>query len=212
MPKSGNKNTEGNVVPTLSEYIAQQIASKRAASLNKSRNRTMPAMPIINGTPNKNSCIYTATDNYGNQYRVPGNWTFYENPAKYGFKPVSLEQAVPGDIIQVFDKGTPYHAMTLDSFDEQGRMKYNYSRGSSGNESDIVKSSINFPNTKKAAYTFVGTQADSAQWINDYKRLYGNQMKCGGRRKAQLGLDIREGGIAIPSFTEKANPCACPAP
>ena len=25
-----------------------------------------------------------------------------------------------------------------------------------------------------------------------------NQMKCGGRRKAQLGLDIREGGIAIP--------------
>lgn len=198
MPKSGNKNTEGNVVPTLAEYIAQQIASKRAASLNKSRNRTMPAIPIINGTPNKNSCIYTATDNYGNQYRVPGNWTFYENPGKYGFKPVSLEQAVPGDIIQVFDKGTPYHAMTLDSFDEQGRMKYNYSRGSSGNESDIVKSSINFPNTKKAAYTFVGTQADSTQWTNDYKRLYGNQMKCGGRRKAQLGLDIREGGIAIP--------------
>lgn len=25
-----------------------------------------------------------------------------------------------------------------------------------------------------------------------------NKMKCGGRRKAQLGLDIREGGIAIP--------------
>lgn len=23
-------------------------------------------------------------------------------------------------------------------------------------------------------------------------------MRCGGRRKAQLGLDIREGGIAIP--------------
>lgn len=198
MPKTGNKNTEGNVVPTLAEYISQQIASKRAASLNKSRNRTIPAMPIINGIPNKNSCIYTATDNYGNQYRVPGNWIFYENPGKYGFKPVSLEQAVPGDIIQVFDKGTPYHAMTLDSFDEQGRMKYNYSRGSSGNESDIVKSSINFPNTKKAAYTFVGTQADSTQWTNDYKRLYGNQMKCGGRRKAQLGLDIREGGIAIP--------------
>ena len=198
MPKNGNKNTEGNVVPTLAEYIAQQITSKRAASLNKSRNRTMPAMPIINGAPNKNSCIYTATDNYGNQYRVSGNWTFYENPDKYGFKPISLEQAVPGDITQVFDKGTPYHAMTLDSFDEQGRMKYNYSRGSSGDESDIVKASTNFPNTKKAAYTFVGTQADSTQWTNDYKKLYGNQMKCGGRRKAQLGLDIREGGIAIP--------------
>lgn len=198
MPKTGNKNTDSNTVPTLAEYITAQIASKRATSLRKSRNRTMPAIPIINGVPNKNSCIYTATDNYGNQYRVPGNWTFYENPGKYGFKPVSLDQAVPGDIIQVFDKGAPYHAMTLDSFDEQGRMKYNYSRGSSGDESDIVKDSINFPNTKKIAYTFVGTQADSTQWTNDYKRLYGNQMKCGGRRKSQLGLDIQYGGRAIP--------------
>ena len=31
-----------------------------------------------------------------------------------------------------------------------------------------------------------------------YKEKTNEQMKCGGRRKAQLGLDIREGGIAIP--------------
>ena len=31
-----------------------------------------------------------------------------------------------------------------------------------------------------------------------YQNKIGNQMKCGGRRKAQLGLDIREGGIAKP--------------
>ena len=31
-----------------------------------------------------------------------------------------------------------------------------------------------------------------------YKEKTNKQMKCGGRRKAQLGLDIREGGIAIP--------------
>ena len=33
------------------------------------------------------------------------------------------------------------------------------------------------------------------KWL---KTKENNQMKCGGRRKAQLGLDIREGGIAIP--------------
>ena len=31
-----------------------------------------------------------------------------------------------------------------------------------------------------------------------YQNKINSQMKCGGRRKAQLGLDIREGGIAIP--------------
>ena len=31
-----------------------------------------------------------------------------------------------------------------------------------------------------------------------YQSKINTQMKCGGRRKAQLGLDIREGGIAIP--------------
>ena len=33
------------------------------------------------------------------------------------------------------------------------------------------------------------------KWL---KTKNNGQMKCGGRRKAQLGLDIREGGIAIP--------------
>ena len=33
------------------------------------------------------------------------------------------------------------------------------------------------------------------KWL---KTKTGTQMKCGGRRKARLGLDIREGGVAIP--------------
>ncbi len=33
------------------------------------------------------------------------------------------------------------------------------------------------------------------KWL---KTKTGTQMKCGGKRKAQLGLDIREGGVAIP--------------
>lgn len=168
-----------NSIPTQEEYIAQQIAAKRAAALDKSRNRTEPVLPIINGVPNRNSCIYTATDNYGKKYRVPGNWTFYENPEKYGFLPIDINDAQAGDIIQVLDKGTPYHAMILDGYDEQGRPLYNYSRGSSGDSSDIVKSSTNFPNTEKLAYTFTGTPADSTQWINEYKEMY-NKKEDGG--------------------------------
>ena len=41
---------------------------------------------------------------------------------------------------------------------------------------------------------------DGLDFTENYKRYYptGKTFKCGGRRKAQLGLDIREGGIAIP--------------
>lgn len=63
--------------------------------------------------------------------------------------------------------------MMLDGYDEKGLPLYNYSRGVKGDSSDIIKSKTNFPNTKKLAYEFVGTPADSTQWINDYKKIYG---------------------------------------
>ena len=110
---------------------------------------------------------------YGKKYATPGNWTFYDNPGKHGFKQKELSKASPADLIQVFDKNEPYHMMMLDGYDEQGHPLYNYSRGMKGDSSDIVKAKTNFPNTKKLAYEFVGTSADSIQWINDYKKIYG---------------------------------------
>lgn len=184
---------------SLEDFITQKINEKRAAALDKSRNRTEPVLPIINGIPNRNSCIYTATDNYGKKYRVPGNWTFYENPEKYGFIPVDINDAQAGDIIQVLDKGAPYHAMILDGYDEQGRPLYNYSRGSRGDSSDIVKSSTNFPNTEKLAYTFIGTPADSTQWINEYKEMY-NKKADGGELFTNGVTIIGNGG------THESNP------
>ena len=184
---------------SLEDFITQKINEKRAAALDKSRNRTEPVLPIINGIPNRNSCIYTATDNYGKKYRVPGNWTFYENPEKYGFTPVDINDAQAGDIIQVLDKGAPYHAMILDGYDEQGRPLYNYSRGSRGDSSDIVKSSTNFPNTEKLAYTFIGTPADSTQWINEYKEMY-NKKADGGNLFTNGVTTIGNGG------THESNP------
>jgi hypothetical protein len=163
----------GKVIPTQEEYITQQIDAKKAAALANFRNATEPVLPIINGEPNVNSCIYTALNMYGKKYATPGNWTFYDDPGKYGFKRKELTEAQPSDLIQVLDKNKPYHMMMLDGYDEKGLPLYNYSRGVKGDSSDIVKAKTNFPNTKKLAYEFVGTPADSTQWINDYKKLYG---------------------------------------
>lgn len=249
MPKTGNKNTDNKAVPTLAEYIAAQIASKRAEALDKSRTRTLPAVPLVERelTPeeikvrnalgyakinqleseliktsdNKKvatikkqidkefnnlkktttlceglSCIYTATDNYGPEYRVSGNKTFAANPSKYGFKKIPNDSIRPSDLVQVTHLGFPSHAMIFDSKDKKGKNLYNYSTGGYDEEAIRIKSYN--PTNSYDTFRFVGTPADSTQWTNDYKRLYGNQMKCGGRRKAQLGLDIREGGIAIP--------------
>ena len=163
----------GRVIPTQEEYITQQIDAKKAAALAAFINATEPVLPIINGQPNVNSCIYTALNMYGKKYATPGNWTFYDNPGKHGFKQKELSTAQPADLIQVFDKNKPYHMMMLDGYDEQGRPLYNYSRGVKGDSSDIVKAKTNFPNTKKLAYEFVGTPADSTHWKNEYKQLYG---------------------------------------
>lgn len=163
----------GKVIPTQEEYITQQIDAKKAAALANFRNATEPVLPIMNGQPNVNSCIYTALNMYGKKYATPGNWTFYDNPGKHGFKQKELSKAQPSDLIQVFDGNKPYHMMMLDGYDKQGYPLYNYSRGMKGDSSDIVKAKTNFPNTKKLAYEFVGTPADSTQWINDYKKIYG---------------------------------------
>ena len=166
---------EKKAVPTQEEYIQQQIAAKKAHALEAFRNATEPILPVINGQRNVNSCIFTALNMYGKKYATPGNWTFYDNPGKHGFKQKELSKAEPSDLIQVFDKNTPYHMMMLDGYDDKGRPLYNYSRGVNGDSSDIIKSQTNFPNTKKLAYEFVGTPADSTQWISQYHQLYGKQ-------------------------------------
>ena len=236
-------------VPTQEEYIAQQIAAKRAAALDKSRNRTESTIPLverklspeeinfrnrigyakinqlqdelIQSIDNKQaanikkeidkelanlkktttlcqgaSCIYTATDNYGKQYRVSGNQTFAANPSKYGFKEVSNDSIQPSDIVQFVDRNVPYHAVIYDSKDDKGENLYNYSDGGYGAKNIKIKKHM--PGNNYKTYTFVGTSADSTQWINEYKQKYGNGMRCGGRRKAEFGINVQYGGRAIP--------------
>lgn len=207
-----NKNNDVNYVPTLEEYIAEQINLTRNAAVNKSLTRTMPRVPkgIKRGErwnpvtkkvepiyENGNSCAYTFADNY-NQ-----NWTssedFRQNHDKYGFKEVNWNDRKAGDCVLVIgDDNVAKHTMMYDSDNSVGQPLYNHSNGGYDESAIRKKAKYPVPLNNKLTYTFVGTPADSTQWINKYKQLYGNQMKCGGRRKAQLGLDIREGGIAIP--------------
>ena len=101
-----------------------------------------------------NSCIYTATDNYGSRSRVSGNETFAADPSKYGFKEVSEENMQPGDLVQDWEDGYPFHALIFDSYREDGTPLFNYSSGGSDSESYKVKKP--YPMKKKKVYRYIG--------------------------------------------------------
>ena len=254
MHKIGNKNDNNSSVPTLAEYITQQIGAKRAAALDKSRNRTSVRVPMISNYETEEdwkhrvnttirhaeellsrlmasgedsdyakakqqeldalleeldkgypkliagaNCMYNAGDCYG--LNIPGNETFAAKHRQLGFKKAPKGSMEPGDLVQDVRMGYPTHAMIYDSKDDENNLLFNYARGynsTSVKENYVKQGKYPLPEKDYDVYKYIGTPADSTQWINEYKQKYGNGMRCGGRRKAQLGLDIREGGIAIP--------------
>lgn len=135
------------------------------------------------------SCVYTATDNYGKKYRVSGNQSFRADPAKYGFQEINLNDIKPGDIIQDFSNrdNMPHHAMTFIGYDNNNKALFNYSKGG-GTEESIVKNGhypffwddersvhLDGMNNNKlqhsaAAYRFIGTEDDNKQWEEDYTK------------------------------------------
>ena len=144
------------------------------------------------------SCIYTATDNYGKKYRVSGNQSFRANPAKYGFEEINLNDIKPGDIIQDFNlrDNIPHHAITFIGYDNNNnKALFNYSKGGS-TERDIVKNGyypfyldheigmVDFDgkNNNKlrhsaAAYRFIGTEDDNKLWNENYNKERSNWSK-----------------------------------
>lgn len=122
-----------------------------------------------------NNCIYTALDNYGKKYKVPGNLSFLVNPGKYGFKEIKTNDIKPGDLVQKILTGNHHHMMIFDSYDDSGLPLYNYSSSQSKTASDIKKKShyygenINDNNTYRA-FTFIGNAEDNNIWNNDYNQ------------------------------------------
>lgn len=100
------------------------------AAVQKALTRDRGIAPVINGEPGM-SCIYTVTDNFGNQYRVMGNQTFSANPEKYGFTVNGpVENAKVGDLYQMINEsGTPNHMTLITGRDESGNPLVSYSSG-----------------------------------------------------------------------------------
>lgn len=134
------------------------------------------------------SCIYTATDNYGEKYRVSGNRSFRANPAKYGFKEINLNDIKPGDIIQDFTvDNIPKHAITFMGY-KDNKAIFNYSSG--GDSESSIRKNAHYPfefddknpmvhldgtNNNKlkhaaAAYRFIGTEDDNKLWNENYNK------------------------------------------
>ena len=179
------EDDEKTAIPTQEEYIAQQIAAKKAAALEKSLTRTMPRIPKIcigqhwNPYTQKveptymegSTCAYTFSDNYGQNWM--GSEDFRYNHKKYGWRQIPWESRQPGDAVLIIgDDNVAKHTMMYDSDNEYGQPLFNHSNGG-GDESAIRKKAKYPHHNPYLTYEFVGTPADSTQWINDYKKLYG---------------------------------------
>lgn len=177
----GNKKE----IPTQEEYIAEQIAAEKAAALEKSLTRTMPRVPKIvtgerwNPVTQKveliyregDSCAYTLSDNYGQNWM--GCEDFRQNHEKYGWRQIPWKSRQPGDAVLIIgDDNDAKHAMMYDSDNTHGQPLFNHSSG--GSDESAIRKKAKYPHHNPyLTYEFVGTPADSTQWINDYKKIYG---------------------------------------
>lgn len=153
---------------TLGMFVDKQIEHTKKKIATYQDWLSMPYEKYKKGA----SCIYTATDNYGKEYLVSGNKTFASNPQKYGFKKIEKTNMQPGDLVQDVSLGYPSHAMIYNGKNESELDTFNYSRGGNS-EGDIVKGGTYKQNVPLDVFRFVGTAKDSAQYINDYNRIYG---------------------------------------
>lgn len=102
-----------------------------------------------------------------------GSEDFKQNHTNYGWKQVPWEQRQPGNaVLIVDDSGTAKHTMMYDSDNAQGQPLFNHSNG--GHDESAIRKKAKYPHHNPyLTYEFVGTPADSIQWMNDYKKIYG---------------------------------------
>lgn len=115
------------------------------------------------------TCAATAFGSYG--IKLSGSQTFFANPQKYGFKEISFQEAVPGDIVlansrKEYKTDVPNHVMLLHTkgLDESktGGTRFSYSNG--GVTQDSLKSGVYYPSPKFGYryYRYVGTPEELA--------------------------------------------------
>ena len=113
------------------------------------------------------TCAATIADNYGLNF--VGSEQFRQNYQNYGFK--KINKPSPSDIVIDVYEGAGRHTMMLDENDN-GVLRFNHSNG--GFAPGNIRKNAKYPfKGEMESYTYTGTPADSAQWINQYRQLYG---------------------------------------
>lgn len=165
LPKQLNPAT-GQYSTSLMYKHVEDALTKQLAEVNAS------AYQDTNNGAILPSCIYTATDNYGEQYLQPSTVVFMQQAGKNGFREIPIGDVKKGDIV-IRSKNGQNHGMLFDGYDAQGRRLYNHSNG--GHTAEAIRKHAKYPATDDMlrAYEFVGTAKDSARWISEYEKLQG---------------------------------------
>lgn len=138
------------------------------------------------GEPLGSSCTATAFDNYGMD--IVSSELFRQNHKEHGFKQVDNTDVQPSDIVIDVENGKGSHTLMLDSGTvKENNLRFNASNG--GFEPQNLRKNARYPfKGSMESYTYTGTPADSVQWINQYKQIYG--MAKGG----VFGIPKYQGG------------------
>lgn len=118
------------------------------------------------------SCAYTTGDNYG--IDCISSEQFRQNHADYGFREIPYSQVQPSDVVLDYnpEEQRATHTMMYSKKGSDGVDRFNHSNG--GHTKEAIRKDARYPfKGQPLAYEFVGTPADSTQWINDYKKIYG---------------------------------------
>jgi hypothetical protein len=116
------------------------------------------------------NCIYEATGFYDENNRAMSNYEFSQNPGKYGFTEIGRDELKQGDLVQYLANGKkPEHMMVYNRTDDQGKIRTNYSNGSSAYRKDARYD----PNNESYRYyRYTGTEDDINKAKRDYREDY----------------------------------------
>lgn len=168
------------------ELLSRLMASGENDDYTKNKQRELDALleELDKGYPKLmagSNCMYNAGDCYG--LNIPGNQTFAAKHKELGFQKAPKGSMEPGDLVQDVRMGYPTHAMIYDSKDDENNFLFNYARGynsTSMKENYVKQGKYPLPIKDYDVYKYVGTSADSTQWINEYKEMYNKKAEGGG--------------------------------
>lgn len=181
-----NSGQTNNTYDALELFVAE-LASRR--------NQVKKDYPNLNDIEldSATAAKYNATDKYFKQLMDSG-----EYKTKYPIDVKGINIPLPSKTDSKYIKDQTQNIDLDDAFNSMTKKEYIYNN-KTWNPDIFLESdgyTVTSPNNKivqnilnrYAKNNF--THPDKVNFVREYK--------CGGRRKAQLGLDIREGGIAIP--------------